>query len=396
MEKSISNLKLTLVLPALGLHQLALSNRLYELIGEGFAFVATQKITSGRFGLDYDTLSDNYPYVIKAYNSTQENDLAKNTILQSDIIILGSSPIEYYNMARENKDALILVYSERLFKKSSLRRFIPSIRNKITRQFFFGRKDVVAICSSAYLPKDLDFFKENITTLKWGYFPQINEFKINDRKYFVNKKVNLLWAGRYIDWKRPFDALKLAILLKNDGIDFKLNFIGNGALYNKLQKYISNHNLDGYVKLNREVTTAQLFEKMKESDIFLFTSNFQEGWGAVLNEAMNAGCACICSHAPGSVPFIIENNNNGLIYRCGDIQELYQKTLNLINNKDLIMSLGNNAYLTILNEWNHTIASKRLIDLAQRFKETGELVYYKDGILSQANIITSHWYKGCK
>ena len=137
MEKSISKLKITIILPALGLHQLALSNKLYELAGEGFCFIATQKIVSGRFGLNYDEMADQYQYVIKAYASSQRKELAKNKILQSDIIIIGSSPIEYYNIAYENKNALILVYSERLFKKVSLRRFIPSVRKKIKNQFFF-------------------------------------------------------------------------------------------------------------------------------------------------------------------------------------------------------------------------------------------------------------------
>lgn len=42
---------------------------------------------------------------------------------------------------------------------------------------------------------------------------------------------------------------------------------------------------------------------MEKADIYLFTSDFNEGWGAVLNESMNSGCAVVASHAIGSVPF---------------------------------------------------------------------------------------------
>ena len=49
----------------------------------------------------------------------------------------------------------------------------------------------------------------------------------------------------------------------------------------------------------------------------------QEGWGAVLNEAMNSGCACIASHAIGSAGFLIEHGENGFVYRDGDMDDFY-------------------------------------------------------------------------
>ena len=50
------------------------------------------------------------------------------------------------------------------------------------------------------------------------------------------------------------------------------------------------------------------------------TSNQEEGWGVVVNEAMNSGCVVIGSNLAGSVPYLIENGKNGLIYNCGDLQ----------------------------------------------------------------------------
>ena len=57
---------------------------------------------------------------------------------------------------------------------------------------------------------------------------------------------------------------------------------------------------------------------MERADVFLFTSDFNEGWGAVLNESMNSGCAVVASHAIGSVPFLIKDGVNGLIYENGN------------------------------------------------------------------------------
>ena len=69
---------------------------------------------------------------------------------------------------------------------------------------------------------------------------------------------------------------------------------------------------------------------MEKADIYLFTSDFNEGWGAVLNESMNSGCAVVASHAIGSVPFLIKNGENGLIYENGNQLDLEKQVLRLL------------------------------------------------------------------
>lgn len=52
-------------------------------------------------------------------------------------------------------------------------------------------------------------------------------------------------------------------------------------------------------------------EHMEDADIFLFTSDYNGGRGAVLNESMNSGCMVAASHAIGSVPFLLEDGKRG-------------------------------------------------------------------------------------
>ena len=37
----------------------------------------------------------------------------------------------------------------------------------------------------------------------------------------------------------------------------------------------------------------------------------QEGWGAVVNEAMNSGCAVVADHMIGAAPWLIRQGENG-------------------------------------------------------------------------------------
>ena len=100
---------------------------------------------------------------------------------------------------------------------------------------------------------------------------------------------------------------------------------------------------------------------MEEANIFISTSNFMEGWGAVINEAMSCGCAVVASHAVGSVPYLIEHKKNGLIYQSGNNGDLYHKVRRLINHSKLQTIYGTKAYDTMVHTWNPEVAASLLI-----------------------------------
>lgn len=82
---------------------------------------------------------------------------------------------------------------------------------------------------------------------------------------------------------------------------------------------------------------------MANADIYLFTSDFNEGWGAVLGEAMSAGCAVVASHGIGAVPFLVEHGKNGLIYQTGNIKDFERCVDILIDSENLRTQLGKSA-----------------------------------------------------
>ena len=105
---------------------------------------------------------------------------------------------------------------------------------------------------------------------------------------------------------------------------------------------------------------------MEEADIFLMTSDRREGWGAVINESMNSGCAVIANHMIGAVPFLLHHGENGLIYQDGEEQQLFELTEKLIVDRGYCQMLGRNAYHTIVKEWNAETAAERLYQLCRR------------------------------
>ena len=162
----------------------------------------------------------------------------------------------------------------------------------------------------------------------------------------------------------------------------------------KLNKMISDYNLENEVHMLGSMKPEQVREYMDQAQIYLFTSDRYEGWGAVLNESMNSGCVVVASHEIGSVPFLLKDGKNGLIYKDGDEEDLYRKVKFLLDKPNLCRKYGKQAYLTLTDEWNAETAAERFIELAKKILngyKTPDL--FNDGPCSKANIIKDDWYK---
>ena len=152
--------------------------------------------------------------------------------------------------------------------------------------------------------------------------------------------------------------------------------------------------LDDCVHMLGGMRPEQVREYMERADIYLFTSDFNEGWGAVLNESMNSGCAVVASHAIGSVPFLIEDGRNGFVYKNGDIEDLDSKVVLLLNQPDLRMAIGKRAYRTIKEVWNAHVAAERFLALVMNLTNGEKATQIYNGPCSSAPILRNNWYNG--
>ncbi|MDE5679415.1 MAG: glycosyltransferase, partial [Lachnospiraceae bacterium] len=115
-------------------------------------------------------------------------------------------------------------------------------------------------------------------------------------------KISLLWAGRFMELKHPEHAIEAAARLKQEGYHFSLTMVGGGELAERLRMMAQEKNVEEEVVFAGFQKPEEVRVFMEQADIFLFTSDYREGWGAVLNEAMNSGCAVVANCAVGAVP----------------------------------------------------------------------------------------------
>ena len=389
-------MKVTFYSNYLNHHQLPFCLAMNRLTGGEFTFVATTPVPAERLNMGYHDMNKQYPFVLTTYDSVENERLAHMLAVESDAIIMGSAP-ETYAIMRLKQNKLTFRYSERWYKQGLPLKKIPrAFLSSLLHHGRFVTKPLYMLCASAYTAADCAKFGNYLgRAYKWGYFPEVKtqDVDVLFARKCTNKKVSILWVARIIGLKHPDASVLLAEKLKQNGYDFELNIIGNGEMEQQLRTMICEKHLDDCVHMLGAMSPEVVRDHMEAADIFLFTSDFNEGWGAVLNEAMNSACAVVASHAIGSVPFLIDDGKNGFIYKNGDENSLYERVAQLIEQPKMREKMGRNAYRTLAEQWNADVAAERFIALAQALQDGKKADLFKAGPCSRAKILKNWWYK---
>lgn len=342
-------------------HQAPLSEAFYKKTEGNYYFIQTMPMEEERKKMGW---GENLPdFVIESYKDEQSYERALRLIEEADVVIAGSAP-EKMIRKRIRSGKLVFRYSERIYKNLKNRLTMPL---RFVKYHFdnFPSKNVYLLCASAYAAGDYAKTRNFIgKTYKWGYFPAVKKYEDIDLLINRKQKASILWVARLIEWKHPDASIQVAERLKKDGYSFQLCLIGGGVLQDKIAQMIKEKDLEDVVHMLGVMKPEEVRRHMEQSQIFLFTSDQNEGWGAVLNEAMNSGCAVVASKAIGSVPFLIKDGVNGFRYENGNIEDLTNKVKFLLDHPEKSAELGKNAYSTMTEEWNADTAAERFIALA--------------------------------
>lgn len=346
-------------------HQLPLCEALYGTEGVEFIFVACEKIPEDRIKMGYEDMNTKYPFVLRAY---EDSAAAEKVALEYDAVIFGACPTSYIALRME-ENKLSFRFCERSLKKGTWRRFIPRTRKKIYEGYTkYKKKNLYILGASSYAASDLalcGFDKKKC--FEWGYFPAVYEKDLE--AVFTEKRKNkapeILYAGRLLRWKCVIDSVKAVRNLEKQNVEVHFTIIGEGESAEEIKKYIEKYDLSDKITMLPFMSPEKVREYMDRADIFVFGSNFYEGWGAVVNEAMNSACDLVVSHAVGSAAYLINSGKNGYIYKFADVRELTEKLKALVNDRALRESFGREAYKTVAELWTAEVAAERFIKLCK-------------------------------
>ena len=348
----------------------------YELLGEDFRFVATlprdEKELKG--GTDYSTR----PYCILAGESDKACKKSLQLAREAETCVFGACSQMYaVERAKNNQKGLSFEVGERWLKRGWLNVFSPNlIKWYINYIWYYRKNNFYKLCMSAFAAQDDEkLFAYRARHYKWGYFTRVEEKNVETSVSDVSTKgnVHILWCARFLSWKHPELVIRLAARLKKDGYYVAIDMYGEGVELEKAQKLCDNLNVADIVTFKGNVPNAEIIQAMRQHDIFLFTSDRHEGWGAVLNEAMSNCCTVVASDTIGSAPFLIKDGVNGLLFKSEQIDSLYEKVVYLLKHPDLRQQMAGQGYEDMLHLWNPRHAAEslvRLIDDIQAGRET--------------------------
>ena len=128
---------------------------------------------------------------------------------------------------------------------------------------------------------------------------------------------------------------------------------------------------------------------MEQSDIFLFTSDRYEGWGAVANESMSCGCVLVASDAIGSTPYLVSDGVNGCVFSSPSssssfdnpdqnaLESLIDKVTLLFDDRKCMREIQQNAIHTMRSLWNPKQAAVNLLQLINDLKNGRDTFIYE-------------------
>jgi len=388
-------------------HQKALCDEFFRILGSGFTFVETMPMEGFRASMGWG--EETPSYVLKTYESNENLQKANLLALNSDLVIMGTAPEEYCeNRLKDNK--LTFRYSERPLKEGFIKFFIPRLTRKYIRMHLNNRdKNIYVLGASAYTALD---FKKMFNSYpdkcyKFGYFPVHKEYDIDnlllEKKKKAEGKISILWLGRMLKLKHPELIVETAKTLRDKGYDFSLHMVGEGEMRPVCEKLVREYKLTDRVTFENFLAPDEARDKMADYQVYVMTSDKLEGWGSVIYEGLNAGCAVIASHICGATPWLVENKKCGLVYRSGSVESLTSKLKTLLDNPELIDSYGKAAYEKMHSLWNPKNAAESVIKLAEGLMEAGADGYkikaptesgiIKEGPCSKAGYLKNNWYR---
>lgn len=372
-------------------HQLPFCRAMNDREDVEFHFIQTMPMEQKRVEMGWSVDVSEYPFVLLLY---EDREICENLIINSDVTIFGwtEGSIEDLENRRMSSGKLSFRVSERIYREGQWKAISPKgLIHKYNEHIRYRNMPVYLLCAGAYVSSDFSLIRSYPgKMLKWGYFPEGNvseETAFNCNENDPGGKIRILWAGRLIDLKHPEYAVEVAGFLNNKGYDFEMEIIGDGNKKEELAAKIKEQGLSEKVTLSGGKKPGEVRKAMKTADIFLFTSNYLEGWGAVVNEAMSGGCCIVASREAGCVPFLIEDGKNGLIYEKGSLNELKLKVQSLFDDRAAMNRMAREGKSTIEKLWNADNAAKELLRFCREYLDGREPTPSNAGPVSIANVI---------
>jgi glycosyltransferase involved in cell wall biosynthesis len=170
-----------------------------------------------------------------------------------------------------------------------------------------------------------------------------NSIELSNYSFLERKAVkpNLLWVRSFASIYNPIMAVEVFYKIKKLYPDATLCMVGpdkDGSLIETQQK-AKELQLD--IRFTGKLSKSDWIKLSQEYDIFINTTHFDNTPVSVI-EAMALGLAVVSTNV-GGIPFLLENEKEGVLVLDNDIDEMVKAIKKLIENPKIVMNLTQSA-----------------------------------------------------
>ena len=165
----------------------------------------------------------------------------------------------------------------------------------------------------------------------WGYFVAPSEHNQRGDAWVTNnlKDIRCLWVGRLLDWK-CVDTIVRAVrecdIQRRHNPQLPkvtLDIYGAGPEELRLRKMADEH--AECIRFFSPIPMDEVRILMKGHDVYVLSSNACEGWGAVVNEAIEEGMGVVGTYEAGACRSMLPTEN---LFHAGNWKSLKRLLLN--------------------------------------------------------------------
>ena len=180
----------------------------------------------------------------------------------------------------------------------------------------------------------------------------------------IEKDIDLLFVGRFVDKKRPFDFLKVVSILKKVYPNLKACMVGGSpsdALYDGVAQWIELNGLSRSVSVISPVAQHELSSLYSRSKVLLLPS-VTESSPKVSLEAMACGVPVVITDIMGNKDVLVDGRT-GFFVPQKNPDVMASKIRMLLDDESLRKKMGDCAVKRIIKDYTWEIVSEKYVRL---------------------------------
>ncbi len=175
-------------------------------------------------------------------------------------------------------------------------------------------------------PDKIETFTLGIDTDKFAFVTRPEISRSGVLKLICTRRLEPVFDHRTI--------IRALALLKKNGLEFQMTFIGDGSLLDELTQQVKDAGLDDSVNFLGRVHNDNLPEVFGRHDVYL-SASLWDGASLSLLEAMATGLFPVVSDIKANSAWL-KHNVDGLLHKVGDAEDLANNILHLRDHPQLL------------------------------------------------------------